>query len=528
MRAALQNQLRVISLDSIKALDQRIEPIWFDQKFVSNQLKKHDNFEQNLIGLIRRAARILSLRHAAKASSQISIRHADLAKALWFIFYAELCNVVAARLVIKKLRSDLSGKRIFVTLHKTELTAFQEWNDSSDLLPLYHYVELEKQGLQPTLITPSGSPVQQISIVLNKNIISSVVLIIGNEIFCPKATRGTEKILNLLQQRSKPGAKLQRFLFSGAEFESKATSIQLCAPKNHGEIKELNHHFSSKPIGFYVDELSNELFNYFYNRSAVLDQLVKTFDITRANICDHLFPDTALIAGSVAKNNGRLILWPHSTVNKLGAHLTDPPFESNRIFADDETQRLKKAGTKINLMPELMLKPPKSFQRVQLDSKLNIIIIAGAHCLNQTPLFSIRHHVSTIKRFLQGLSERSSRVNLFIRPKGHWETLSWFQSFTTDTLVAVDKPPSELDLSNMLFVCISHSSSALIEGVSKGVPGITVRETETFDYLKLEEHFFPRNNVTSALALIDSFSDLTKLENFWCNQKLWFDKHTEF
>ena len=163
-----------------------------------------------------------------------------------------------------------------------------------------------------------------------------------------------------------------------------------------------------------------------------------------------------------------------------------------------------------------------------LDSKLNIIIIAGAHCLNQTPLFSIRHHISTIKRFLQGLSERSSRVNFFIRPKGHWETLSWFQSFTTDTLVAVDKPPNELDLPNMVFVCITHSSSAIIEGVAKGVPGLTISETETFDYLTLEELFFPKTNVSSALALIDSFSDLTKLETFWHNQKLWFDKHTEF
>jgi hypothetical protein len=80
----------------------------------------------------------------------------------------------------------------------------------------------------------------------------------------------------------------------------------------------------------------------------------------------------------------------------------------------------------------------------------------------------------------------------------------------------------------MLFVCISQSSSALLEGVAKGVPGITVSETEAFDYLKPEEHFFPKTNVTSALGLIDSFSDLTKLENFWHNQKLWFDKHTEF
>jgi hypothetical protein len=89
-----------------------------------------------------------------------------------------------------------------------------------------------------------------------------------------------------------------------------------------------------------------------------------------------------------------------------------------------------------------MLKPPKSSQKIQLDEQLNIIIIAGAHCLNQTPLFPIKRHISTIKRFCKGLGERSSRVNLFIRPKGDWETLSWFQSFTTDTLVAVDKPPS--------------------------------------------------------------------------------------
>ena len=202
-----------------------------------------------------------------------------------------------------------------------------------------------------------------------------------------------------------------------------------------------------------------------------------------------------------------------------------PPFESNRIYTDEDTLRLQKAGTKVNLRPELMLQRPEFFQKIDSNSKLNVVIIAGAHSLNQTPLFSLKHHELAIKRLIQGLSERKSQVNLFIRPKGHWETLSWFQRFATDTLVAVDKPPNELDLPNMIFVCISQSSSALLEGVARGVPGLTVKEINTADYVKLDQNYFPSTDVNSALSLIDSFANLNNLENLWHSQRIWFSKN---
>ena len=242
MRASFYNRLRVTTVANLEEKDPQIETCLFDKKFVADQLRKYDNFQQNLIELVRRSARILSFRQAMIVSHQLSIKRDDLAKALWFIFYTELCNTVSARLVAKKLHNELRNKKIFIPLHKNELVAFQEWNDNSDLLPLYHYIELEKRGLQPTLVTTSGPSVQNIQIILNKNIISSVVFIIGKEIFCPKATRGTQRIFDLICERKEPEDRVQKFSLSGAEFDPKSQLQSSFFPQKIGlqKIKQEN------------------------------------------------------------------------------------------------------------------------------------------------------------------------------------------------------------------------------------------------------------------------------------------------
>lgn len=59
-----------------------------------------------------------------------------------------------------------------------------------------------------------------------------------------------------------------------------------------------------------------------------------------------------------------------------------------------------------------------------------------------------------------------------------------------------------IDLPNMLFVSISMGSSALLEGLSRGIPGLVVRDFPVRDYTTLDGEAFPTGTVGKMLKRV--------------------------
>ncbi|MEA3502016.1 MAG: hypothetical protein U9R47_04520, partial [Actinomycetota bacterium] len=64
--------------------------------------------------------------------------------------------------------------------------------------------------------------------------------------------------------------------------------------------------------------------------------------------------------------------------------------------------------------------------------------------------------------------------------------------------------PLRIDLPNMLFVSMSKGSSALIEGLSRGIPGVVVRDFPVRDYTTLDEDTFPTGTRADMIDVIAS------------------------
>jgi len=80
----------------------------------------------------------------------------------------------------------------------------------------------------------------------------------------------------------------------------------------------------------------------------------------------------------------------------------------------------------------------------------------------------------------------------------------------------------------MVFVSVSFASSALLEGISRGVPCIVVRECNVEDYVPFDHHVVPVRDVAGALELIDDFTDRGHLLNLREKQSRWLEGVTVF
>jgi len=146
----------------------------------------------------------------------------------------------------------------------------------------------------------------------------------------------------------------------------------------------------------------------------------------------------------------------------------------------------------------------------------------------QMPILDILQHEETITRFISGLLKREKNVNFFIRPKGHLANLRYFERLVDRNLKEAPGSPSEVDLPNMTFISITYCSSALIEGLGRGIPGLVIAEQRVRDYLDLDREFFPRLRVEDALDLIDAFHDPSNYKNYWIKQSAFLEKYASF
>lgn len=502
--------------------------LWLNESDFDDNLNENQNYDINIMEFVRRAARILSLKFGKKYSRDTAIHSNTLAQCVWFLYYTELCNIIPTRIVARNVKEQFMNKRILIPLSKSKLTALQEWEQACDLLPLYRYQELEKQGLCPIFVMPNEPVMEEISLVINDKIISSTVFLVGDKLFIPKAVRGAQKIVESLIKENSSTTNVKRFNFTGSQIQQTKTSIKFSKAQKNDSESLSSLFISTEPQHIYQKAFTLNLLNFLSVADNLVKQIIQKFQIKQANICDHLFVDTALFAGSVRDINGLVRLWPHSMTTILSMHLNILPNEINRVCEDKHSEKIANAGVKVTLRPDLMLPRPGSFQRLEPNSKINVILIAGAHKLNQAPVFPLKDHKETIRTFIVGLNDRRRNINLFIKPKGGWETFSFFQELTSIKLNETSKSPSQLIYHNMVFVCINQSSAAIIEGVSCGIPGLIVKETKTLDYLELDRQCFPQNSVEATLDILDSFNDHKNLEAAWKMQRTWFDQYEKY
>lgn len=246
----------------------------------------------------------------------------------------------------------------------------------------------------------------------------------------------------------------------------------------------------------WLDELVHDAFE---DASKRCHAEVALRHVKEAHISDIHFPESALFASAVRAAGGKVVLWPHS------ANPVD--VEVRRADSFDEVHAVTRTGceiwrrhhpeAKIVHSPEIMLDLPSDENPIEPSSPLSVVIFGGKSQLGSMPFVHVSEHERSFRRFLHALAELKTErdlIRVYYKPKGKFgDNETWLRRIAGDTAdwEPILEHPLRISLPNMLFVGVSHGSSALLEGLSRSIPCLIVRDFPARDYTTLSPDAIP-------------------------------------
>lgn len=240
--------------------------------------------------------------------------------------------------------------------------------------------------------------------------------------------------------------------------------------------------------------------------------IVEERGIVEAHVADHMYTEPVILADAVRRAGGRVVLWPHST-NPVHTGL-------RRADSFDEVHAVTRSGVRIwreafpdkpvHHTPKLMIRPDRKVSPVE-GGPLSIVVFGGRPAMGDMPVLDVAAHVELYRAFFAGIADlqRQFDVNLWFKPRGRTgEHEQWLEGHVGSTggWRPVYDHALQLELPNPLFVSISSGSSALLEGLSRDIPGMIVRDFAIpawVDYTSVDPRTFP---ILSRTAAIDQIS----------------------
>jgi hypothetical protein len=234
--------------------------------------------------------------------------------------------------------------------------------------------------------------------------------------------------------------------------------------------------------------------------------LVRQEGITQAHICEHPFFETAVLSHAVRENGGTVTLWPHSWGLSWWG-LPRHPGTVHTVYSVDRTGagiwRERLPGTTVKVVSDLYLPRYRQPRPVVAGEPLNVVIIGNNYNVERLAMINRDSLEAVSRKLYAAFADFPADVRWTYRPRGtsdlqwQWGLAGHPADFSYTTV-----PPALIDLPNMIFLFPGLLSSALIEGINRGVPALIAREDATIeDYLGSEVgDCVPRGDVSFIVA----------------------------
>lgn len=209
------------------------------------------------------------------------------------------------------------------------------------------------------------------------------------------------------------------------------------------------------------------------------------------HMCDLFMFDSALMAHAVCEAGGKLHLWPHSTNPIiLPYHKKEWIAQATAITRSGREQwreRLDEEQTSIR--SQIMLRSPSIQRPFEEGAPVSVVFFGGAGRCERMPALNYGEHLRTMRELFAKFEELPPDFRVIIKPKHNWETNTWLRSLAPkkNRFETFNMSPRSFSFTNMVFVSANFGSSALLEGMSVGIPGFVARETPVADYTILSE-----------------------------------------
>lgn len=524
-------KIEVLSYKSAIKLLHTGEAEFLPDSFVKDAFATHKSYKFSTPLVAERCARRVALKLANKYHNEAVSDVAFFANSLWFPIYSELCNILPIRWAAKAHQKKFIGRIILVELTSMRMAALQGWRQPCDMSPIYKYLALRKNGVVAYLVCPKINENSKLTISLDKSLFNGNFILSGTNILFKDGMRGDNVIEHRLTQNVRIKQKFATFFLKRILKFMCINSYSLTFQfKKSGFINncvEFNSFSSVFSSEVYFDRFQEGFFRSVKNLyRKILDNVEKN-KLECIHLCDHPFFIPSLFACAVKSSGGQIILWPHSASQIIALNDVALPDQINCIFKSKQTMLFEKLEVKVVQKPNLMLNFNNKYQNIDKRQKVSVVIVLGAVRLNEAYFFPLDNYTEMANRLVDGLVSRSSFVDVYFKKKGHWGPTDAYSPFVSKRIKEVLISPKELNLPNMVFVFLNHASSAILEGLIRGIPSLIVREGKIHDYLDVDEDLFPRISVQHCLDYVDCFQRRENITRLHAHQSEWKNRHVQ-
>lgn len=555
-RSAGESGLHLIRVDP--AIDPRqltCEAFFLD----APTIERHYRERANLIGAIdprwgSRFSRALAFRLARRCGERMArdggLDSETAARAWFFAIWTEICTLVPARHFARHLARQAKGELVVIPIASLGARYLGFWS-SNELEPFYLAAELQRAGAHVVLLMTGDEGREAGGD-------EDLCLTFVPHPYCYPQTTGAEP-----DRREGPAAVLitsalrdwaQVKARCGDPWLLESTYSPMPGPFDFGllppgaprprvwtrSIVKRSSVDGGRVSLYSTETLPSDLVGELVETVGDLTQaafqratdLVGRFDVRSLHICDHAFFETALVAEATRRHGGSVSVWPHSSnavhietrARERLDHVTCITRAAAQTWLRDRPDR------RITIDSSLMLRPLIGARPFVLGAPLSVVVIAGAHNLSRMPLMDAVGHRATYRALFAALAALTPTVNLVFKSKGHWETDAWLRGIVEDLsgVAFTDRHPNDIDLPNTIFLSISHASSALLEGIGRGIPGMVAREIPVEDYIEIDPRAIPTGDVATIASAVAACRDPAFFEELIARQRAWYAAETHF
>ena len=470
------------------------------------------------------------------------------AEAVFRLLYAELCVFEPARRVARSLARSVGADPVFIEVSRSAPT-YLSFFTATEMGQIYLYAELRRWGVNAYLCrfsaagTEEGEDAPSFSIQPNPAVcwsrpqtfvddrpqltqavvpagIRSVKQVIG-ELDHPLVYSSGQIVSDFAYDRSmnstlelggsfiphrsqvptfdyplvEVGGIESRYLTGDGELIR--TPVLQSEPLGRGWLDLLD-----RALGSLIDEI---------RRRAARE--IEERGLNELHIADALYLESSVFAAAVKANGGRVVLWPHSANPADADSRAANSFDQVVAVTATGCEQWRTAHPGVDVVHNsgLMLAPPlpPTFER---GAPVSVVVIGGRNVVGLMPLVNQSAHEEAYRRLFTQLDALTHRADLTLhyKPKGRrGETEMWLDGLLDgqSSWTVVEEHPLRMELPNMIFVTVSCGSSAILEGIGRGVPGLMVSETVCHDYTTVDAKIVRSSSVTDIVGLIERCCD---------------------
>ncbi|MEP1611081.1 MAG: hypothetical protein ABJL72_04080 [Roseobacter sp.] len=428
-----------------------------------------------------------------------------LAAAWYFVLWTEMCSITPIRHLARRIHKRFGEQYILIPIEKKKIHCLNFWQ-KNDLEPIVLAYELWRRDANVFLYkkpkrnwlpnrkmrrltlefavksrfwgakAPASTPTER-----------------ANKIFAADHVRNPSFVADKIGQSlrlGKPAEKVEHgdVLLWGAQQVGPPLKVPFRQVEDGRDFQRFSPDVTPPDL---IDGFLHLIGDLSHTAWGNAKNTVASTGLTEAHICDLLTFDSALIGHAVSDAGGHMRLWPHSTNAVIL-----PAHDNKRISAVTAVTRTAErqwaqllSKDSVDLVPEIMIPKPEATIAFQPDEPVHVIFFAGAHCQARMPVLDVNAHRETLRRLFTRLNDLPPNFKILVKSKTIWEKEEWLMQFFPEgnSFEFTKQTTAELQHPNMIFVTANFGSSALLEGMSQGIPGFVARDTPVMDYTALSE-----------------------------------------